>query len=214
MHPNLPAAGRLALVTLVTLMASAGLTPRQSFGQASGAADPPPAPEQSAGSGGESPQHATADDMHVFDPYIGRFRSKTFEDEESGKTFHHVVEYRWFDALRSVVEFTVSTVVGEDAERVNSRGFYGYDPFHEQLYVIAALTQGGSGFGTVGEFDRATRRRVTWARSRTPDGRTMHVRDAFEVVDENSWKDVTSVREGEEGEWRVVYRDTFTRIAD
>jgi hypothetical protein len=213
MNSRVVPAGRVRVAALVLAVAWAGPAEPAAVTQEAQEAPKPVVGEPRVEPAGMSPQRATADDMHVFDPYIGRFRSKTFHDDASGKAFHYVVEYRWFGAQQSIVEFTVSTAV-EGKQTLNARGFYGYDPFNQRLYATAAFSSGVSGFGSVGEFDRKTRRRVTWARSRGPDGPTTYVRDAFEVVDENAWKDVTSVREGEQGEWRVVYEDTFTRIQE
>lgn len=203
-------AGVLSLVLLITCSGRGG-----GAEQPPGKEPPPPASQSGTTASQPSPQRASADDVRVLDPYIGRFRSKTFRDQESGKTLHYVVEYEWFDANRSIAKFTVSTVVdGTGKETINGQGFYGYDPFEERLYVFGAFTSGMSGFGSVGELDRRTHRRVTWARSRNPAGVTVYVRDAFEVVDQDTWKDVTSIREGETGEWKVVYTDTFTRIEE
>lgn len=160
-----------------------------------------------------APQHATPDDVHVFDPYIGRFESKQFRDEESGETFHYIAQYEWFDSKHSIVRFTISMVTeSSKQESTIGQGFYGFDPFEERLYVFGAFASGSSGFGSVGEFDRKTHHRVTWARSKGPDGRTIHVRDSFELVDQDRWKNVTSIRAGDDDEWTVVYEDTFTRI--
>jgi hypothetical protein len=172
-------------------------------------------PLPARGESAAAPQHATPDDVRVFDPYIGRFKSEQQRDEESGKTFHYIAEYAWFDQKRSIVKFTISVVnEASGKQAVTAQGFYGYDPFEERLFVFGAFATGSSGFGSVGEFDRKTHRRVTWARSKAPDGATIHVRDAFEPVDSDTWKDVTSVRQGDDGPWKVVYQDTFTRIED
>lgn len=157
-------------------------------------------------------QPAEADDMHVFDPYIGRFRSKTMRDEQRRTDVHYFVEYQWFDVNRSIVRFRVTTVYADDGSEVlNAEGFYGHDPFSGRLYAFAAFPWGASGFGAVGEFDRTSHRRATWARSMTADGVTL-VRDVFEVVDPDTWSDVTWVRAGADREWRIVYQDTFTRV--
>jgi len=159
------------------------------------------------------PRHAAPEDIHVFDPYIGRFRSRLHHDSDLGRDLHYVVEYAWFDSTESIVRFSVSTayVAGGDST-VNAAGFYGYDPFAQRLYVFGVFGGGMTGFGAVGVFDRGSGRRETWARSRGPDGVTTHVKDLFELVDGDTWSDVTSVRRGPEGPWQVVYRDTFVRI--
>lgn len=172
-------------------------------------------PAWASGGSVAAPQRATPDDIHVFDPYVGRFTSKQLRDEESGKTFHYVAEYAWFDTNHAIVKFTISVVnEASGMQAITAQGFYGYDPFEERLYVFGAFTTGSSGFGSVGEFDRKTHRRVTWARSKAPDGTTIHVRDSFEIVDFDTWQDVTSIQQGDDGPWKVVYEDTFTRIRE
>jgi len=159
----------------------------------------------------QTPQAATAKDMQVFEPYIGRFRSRAFHDDDRGLDLHYFVEYRWVDSAHSVVRFRVWTRYADGTEVPGAEGYYGYDPFHDRLYVLGVFA-GTTGFGAVGEFDPSTRRRVTWARSWGADGVTTYVRDAFEVVDGDRFNDVTLVRRGEDGPWQVVYRDTFTRV--
>jgi hypothetical protein len=162
-----------------------------------------------------TPQPASPEDIHIFDPYIGRFQSKQFHDAQRGTDLRYLVEYAWFDSTHAIVRFSVSTLYLDDGTRtVNAEGFYGYDPFAGRLYTFGAFSSGLTGFGAVGEFDRTTGRRVTWARSRGQDGVTTWVRDAFELVDPDTWTDVTSIRRSDGGDWRVVYRDRFTRIRE
>ncbi|MGE0353088.1 MAG: hypothetical protein AB7I33_00675 [Gemmatimonadales bacterium] len=160
-----------------------------------------------------TPQPATADDIHIFDPYIGRFQSMRWHDPDLDKDLHYLVEYRWFDSTRSVVRFKVSTEYLDGSQGVsNAAGFYGYDPFNGRLYTFGVFSSGVTGFGAVGAFDRTTGSRVTWARSKGPDGVTTWVRDAFRMMNPDTWTDETSIRrEGSEA-WQVVYRDTFTRM--
>jgi hypothetical protein len=120
---------------------------------------------------------------------------------------HYVVEYAWFDDTRSIVRFTVIAVREATArEAPITEGFYGFDPFHGRLYTFAAFTWDATGWGTVGESDHQTSRRVTFARSRGPDGVTTWVRDAFENIDRDSWRNVTSIRQGDEASWMRARR--------
>jgi hypothetical protein len=156
---------------------------------------------------------ATADDIHIFDPYIGRFRTKPATTQTSGSGSHFEVEYAWFDAAHSIVKFTVTSVAeATNAPTILTEGFYGFDPFHDQLYTFAAFSWSATGFGSVGEFDRSTGHRVTWARSRNPDGTTTWVRDTFDVIDADSWRNVTSVRQSPQDEWNVVNDEVYVRI--
>jgi hypothetical protein len=157
-------------------------------------------------------QPAQASDMQLFEPYIGTFQSRSFHDDEQNKDFHYLVEYRWFDAGHSIVKFSVRTVVPVDGKDVvNGEGYYGYDAFAGRLYAYAFFTAGMSGFGGVSEFDPKTHRRVTRAHSLGADGHATEVRDEFELVDAQTWKNTTYVsREG--GPWQQVYSDTFTRL--
>jgi hypothetical protein len=157
-------------------------------------------------------QIATSEDMRVFDPYIGRFQSKTFTDDTGGTSFHYVVEYAWFDSGHRIVRFTVKTVLPDAGREIpGGEGFYGFDPFNARLYAFGFFPGGVTGFGAVAEFDLETHRRVTRARSQGPDGVATEVRDEFEVVDADTWKNRTSVRRAG-GEWQVVYEDTFKRV--
>lgn len=160
-----------------------------------------------------TPRPARAEDIHVFDPYIGQFQSMRWHDPDLGKDLLYRVEYSWFDSSRSIVRFRVSTEYLDGSTTLtNAEGFYGYDPFNRRLYTFGVFGSGMTGFGAVGSFDRTTGHRVTWARSKGPDGVTTWVRDAFRMMDPDSWTDETSIRREGTDDWLVVYRDTFTRV--
>ncbi len=195
----------IILAATPSIPARAGSSPEQTVERMSESTESSPA----------APQHAVPDDIHVFDPYIGRFRSKQFHDDQTGAPFHYIAEYEWFDTNHSIVKFTISVVVETSGKQaIISQGFYGYDPFQERLHVFGAFTSGHTGYGSVGEFDRRNNRRVTWARSKAADGATIDIRDAAEMQDADTWKNVTRTRKGVDGDWKVVYEDTFTRIRE
>ena len=163
---------------------------------------------------GAAPQRATADDIHMFDTYIGRFRGATQQDETSGREFFFTVEYAWFDEGHRTVRYRVAlSIVGQQSDRTLSEGFYGYDPFNERVYVLGVFTSGASGFGAVGEFDRAANSRTTWACQIDADGRRIYVRDNMEMIDADSWRNVTRVRQGEDGDWTTITDEVMTRAS-
>jgi hypothetical protein len=175
----------------------------------------PLAPQHDYCFDGAVPQRASADDLHVFDPYIGRFRGATQRDEASGREFYFTVEYAWFGAGQRVVRYRVAvTVVNEPDERILSEGYYGYDPFNERLYVLGVFASGVTGFGAIGEFDRATHHKSTWACQIDSAGNRSFVRDSTEVINADSWRNVTRVRQGPAGDWVVVTDEIMTRMAD
>lgn len=172
-------------------------------------------PSLARASGLEEPQAAIAEDMKIFEPYIGAFRSSThlFDD---GKTEHHfIVSYEWFDQKKSIVKYVVSTVIpSQDRTILNSEGFYGFDPFDNRLYVLGAFRNGMTGFGSVGVFDHESGARETWAKSKGADGGVTYVRDGFQLIDADRWRNTTRIKIGDAGEWKVVSEDVYTRIRE
>lgn len=161
----------------------------------------------------DAPQSATAEDMKIFTPYIGEFRSPTQTFDDSDVEYYFTVEYQWFDKDKTIVKYVVAMQVpAQERTLVTSEGFYGFDPFNDRLYVFGAFSRGMSGWGAVGRFDHETGARETWAKSIDPDGVLTQVRDAFEVIDADSWKNVTRLRQGDETEWRVVHEGVYTRV--
>ncbi len=159
-------------------------------------------------------QKATPQDIHIFDAYIGKFRSNSQRNEQLGKNIYFIVEYAWFDQNKSIVKFRLSYVIeDENKELLNAEGFYGFDPFENKLFHTQVFTFGSTAFGGIQEFDLDTNRRVTRARSKGADGAVTDVRDVFEVIDENTWKNTTHIRQGD-GEWTQPFGDTFTRIVE
>lgn len=202
-HRLLIAAACVPVILCVACSRSGGAPPDGSADQAA-----VPTGWSEAGS-----QTATSDDIHIFDPYIGRFRTRPDTAASGAQASHFVVEYAWFDTGKTIVRFTVTSVdEATSSETILTEGFYGFDPFHDQLYTFAAFSWSATGFGSVGEFDRTTGHRVTWARSRNPDGTTTWVRDAFDVIDASSWRNVTSVRQSPQEAWKVVNDEVYVRI--
>lgn len=160
-----------------------------------------------------SPQAASVEDMRIMVPYVGTFRSvdHTFDDSEIA--YHFEVDYEWFDASQTIVKWTVTMVIPEQERRiVNGQGFYGFDAFEQRLYVFGAFSRGVSGWGALGSFDHDSGAREVWARSRDAEGVDTFVRDRFEVLDENRWRNETWLRIGSEAEWRKVYEGVYTRV--
>jgi hypothetical protein len=157
-------------------------------------------------------QAASARDIRIMEPYIGEFRSppQLFDD---GKTEHHfLVKYQWFDSAETIVKVTISMVIPlQNRVIATAEGFYGFDSIDNRLFVFGAFTDGSRGFGSICEFRHATGARTVCVRSMNPDGSVTHVRDAFEVIDCNTWKNTTRIRTGEEGEWTLVHEGTYTR---
>lgn len=161
---------------------------------------------------GTAPQDATADDMKLFEHYVGHYRSPAYTFDDGKTDYFNRVDYVWFDPGKTIVKFTVATVIPSmDRIIVTAEGFYGYDPFHHTLYVFGAFSNGTTGWGVVGSFDRETGKREVWANSMGADSIVTHVRDEFEPVDADSWRNRTSVRRGDETDWTVVHEAIYTR---
>ena len=157
-------------------------------------------------------QKADADDIHIFDPYIGKFRSNTSHNDQIDKDIHFIVEYSWFDQQKTIVKFRLTFVIEEDNKELpNAEGFYWVDPFENRIRHMAAYNFGMSASGGILEFDRDANTRSTRVRSKGPDGVVTNVRDMFEIIDENSWKNTTFIKR-DEGEWEQAFSDIYTRI--
>lgn len=159
------------------------------------------------------PRSATAGDIRIMEPYIGIFRSPTTPNEQFGEPTYYEVTYRWVDEGRTSVAVRVTTNGAESAtEHSFLEGFYGFEPVDKRLFAVAVFSWGGAGIADVGEFDHDTGHRVVHAHAPGPDGTVIHIRDVFDVVDSNTWRDRTYTRVGEDGEWTKVYEDVFTRV--
>jgi hypothetical protein len=47
-----------------------------------------------------------------------------------------------------------------------------------------------------------------------PDGSLTHVRDSFEIVDADTWKNTTRIRKDGSGDWELAYEGTYRRVDD
>lgn len=170
----------------------------------------PPSDEQT------EPQAATVEDMAVFAPYVGTFRSEEKTRSSDGAAFHYLIEYSWFDRDQTVLRFRLTLVVAQDmVARPIGEGFYYFDRINDRIGVFGVFPDGRSGIGTMGRFDRATHARSVWIVGTSPDMPPMDVRDSFELIDGDSWRNTTWVRPaGSDEPWQQVGNDTYRRVED
>lgn len=160
-------------------------------------------------------QRATeADLVRLFEPRIGVFRSPDFLYDD-GKTEHHFrISYEWFDREKRIIKFQVSTVIPSQSRTlVNSEGFYWRDPVQHRIAVFGAFKVGQVGSGAIVEFDHDAGTHTLRATNVGTDGQVTEVRDAFERIDANSWRNKTAIRSGSE-DWKVVHEGVYTRVQD
>jgi len=161
---------------------------------------------------GEPFKLASTSSMATFEPYIGRWISPP-RDGQLGKS-QFIIEYRWFDANKSVVKlFITLRVEGEDQDRAQWEGFYGVHPIDGYIYYHGVNVGGRSAIGGVVEFDIEKGTRTSFYQGKTPDGEIMNVRDSFSVIDQNSWRSVTSLKPGA-GEWQTASDTVYTKIEE
>jgi hypothetical protein len=163
----------------------------------------------------ELPQSATAGDIRIMERYVGEFRSPPHHFDDGKTEYYHLVKYQWFDRTKTIVKFTISMVIpSQNRVLTTAEGFYGYDSVEKRLYVFGAFSHGTSGWGSICEFDHATGTRTVCARSMEPDGSLTHVRDSFEIVDADTWKNTTRIRKDGSGDWELAYEGTYRRVDD
>lgn len=156
---------------------------------------------------------AGAQDMGIMAPYIGTFRgsTKVFDDGET--EYYFAVRYEWWSPEQTIVKFTVSMVIpSQERSLVRSEGYYGFDPFEGRLLVFGVFTGGMMGRGFVGSFDHNAGTHEVWARSMDAEGVVTWVRDGFELIDEDHWRNRTLMRRGDQTHWQQVHEDTYSRL--
>jgi hypothetical protein len=160
-------------------------------------------------------QSATPEDLRIKAPFIGTFRGSTNVFDDSETEYHFELTYEWWGGEQNIVKYTVAMVIpSQDRRRVQSEGFYGFDPFSDRMYVFGVFSGGMSGRGFIGQFDHDAGTHEIWARSMDAEGVVTWVRDGFEVIDKDQWRNRTLMRRGEETEWQEVHGDTYTRVAE
>lgn len=162
----------------------------------------------------QAPSRATAEDMALFVPYIGRFRSESYNDGNEGR-FYFVIDYRWYDTRKRIVAYTLEQIFLDKQEsRAVGDGFYCYDSLNQKIGVFGAFPDGRTGSDTMGRFDRNNHSRTVWIVGTAPDRPPVEVRDHFEIIDGNSWRNITRIRpKGSKEPWREISNDVYTRIS-
>lgn len=167
---------------------------------------------ENADGSAKSPQSAIIEDTKIFTPYIGSFRSPKKLFDNSDTEYYFKISYDWFDKDKTIVKFKVELIIPSQKRTIlNAEGFYGFDPSKKQIYVFGAFTRGMTGWGSLGEFNHRTGARTVWARSENDDGVVTYVRDGFEIIDENSWKNTTQICQSNDPEWKLANEDIYTR---
>lgn len=160
-------------------------------------------------------QSAAPEDLSIKAPFIGTFRGSTNVFDDGETEYYFTLNYRWWDQEHSVVKYTVTMVIpSQGRELVRSEGFYGFDRFTNQLMVFGVFSGGMIGQGYIGSFDHASGRHEIWARSKDAEGTVTWVKDGFEVIDGDTWKNRTLMRRGDEADWQPVHEDTYTRVSE
>lgn len=158
-------------------------------------------------------QLATAADISIVAPYIGRWRTATTDSERFGQPTFYEIDYQWVDQGQTTVSFRVATVGAESGDELSFlEGYYGFDPFGDRLFAVAVFSWGGAGIADLAEFDHQTGHRVIHARAPGPGDTVIHIRDVFDIVDTDHWRNRTYTRQESEGEWQLVYDAIFTRV--
>ena len=160
------------------------------------------------------PKAATVDDMAVLEPYVGRFRSEDKTYDNSDVTYFFVIDYQWYDKKKTILRYKLERH-SPALDRIDGigEGYYYFDSSNGRIGVFGVFPDGRMGQGSMGEFDRQTSSRAVWVSGTSPDGKPVQVRDAFEIIDKDHWRNVTQVRlDG--GDWQVIGRDTYTRMTD
>lgn len=170
-----------------------------------------PASAQWSHSEGE-PRAATIEDMRVLDPYVGRFRSEDKVFDDSDTRYFFVIDYSWYDRNRTILRYSLERHI-PSMDRVDGigDGFYYYDRAKQRIGVFGVFPDGRQGAGSMGEFDPGDHSRAVWVDAFGPDGRPVEVHDAFELVDEDNWRNVTHIKV-DGGEWQEIGRDNYTRL--
>ena len=159
------------------------------------------------------PQSAAVEDMAVFEPYIGRFRSEDKTSDE-GPSFFYEIDYRWYDRGHTIVSYALILVVPSQDRRVGiGDGYYYVDRINGRIGVFGVFPDGRPGLGALGEFDRVTGARTVWVTGVGPNGVRTQVRDHFEIIDGNTWRNATHIRQGDD-DWRQIGSDIYTRLSD
>lgn len=160
-------------------------------------------------------QPANIEDMNIMKPYIGTFRGSTQVFDDGETEYYFSVDYRWWGDGEQLVKYTVSMVIpSQDRTLVRSEGYYGFDPFTNRIYVFGVFSGGMTGRGFMGEFDAEAGTREVWARSMDAQGVVNWVKDGFEMVDPDRWRNRTMLLRGDDAEWMQVHEDVYTRVVD
>lgn len=158
-------------------------------------------------------QAATRDDMQLFAPYIGTFRGPSYQASDDGREFYFTIDYQWYDRDERIVKYQLTTEFPESGEsRPLGEGFYMFDATTHRIQVVGAFVDGRSGSGFMTPFDVESGAREVRVLGRAPDGTVSDVRDTFQRIDEDHWRNVTFIL-GPDGEWNKVHEAVYERVA-
>lgn len=161
-----------------------------------------------------APKSAAAEDMAIFDHYVGRFRSEDKVFDNSETTYFFVIDYRWYDRGKTIIAYSLERHIPsmDRIDRIGD-GFYYLDRRDARIGVFGVFPDGRVGAGSMGEFDGESGARAVWVDAISPNGQPVEVHDAFSLVDADHWRNVTHIRR-EDGDWQEIGRDIYTRLPE
>lgn len=156
-------------------------------------------------------QESTAEDMSLFEPYIGTFRGETYT-ADSGTEFYFTIKYEFYDRNKTVVRYSLQTHLPQSNEvRPLGEGFYMWDVFTSRIKVVGVFRDGRIGSGFMSPYDAETGAREVRIHASNPDGSMTEVRDTFWLIDKNSWGNKTYIS-NDGTPWQAVSEAVYTRV--
>ena len=157
-------------------------------------------------------QSASLDDMQMLSPYIGTFRGASHTNAKH-ETFYFTVTNEWYDDHQTIVHYILKIHYPKlDEVALLGEGFYRYDGVNQRIAVTGVFKDGRSTSGFVTPFDRTTGSREVRFQSKRPGGKIYQVRDTFNLVDQNHWRNRTFMSQAGEP-WRLVSEEIYSRVS-
>ncbi|MEP5613431.1 MAG: hypothetical protein ABJP45_14360 [Cyclobacteriaceae bacterium] len=158
-------------------------------------------------------QDASPEDMRMFDSFIGTWKGKSFKSRDD-RNLHFLIEYEWFDRTKTICGLKIIQVNEDDGNTIQTmQGYYGFDPRQKRIFHYIFSATGGTGFGTLLEFDAKNGSRANAMVARMNQASDLQqMRDRFRLIDEESFENKAYVWQPDSKEWKMMNQGIYKKI--
>lgn len=152
--------------------------------------------------------HDNNEVMQRMSMYVGQWKSDTKTNRQNGSKFYYTYNFTYFNTDKTIYKMIISQHFEEGKESVLWEGYKGWNPDKEEVYYYGFSP---SGRFSIGNVSIEGKKLITRYTGYGPDGVPAQIVDEFYPIENDKFRSITNLKP-EDGEWRVIGRDEWTKM--